>query len=343
MSSTAAAVLVSDHPDHAHRPGWQEILQDLITDPDELLRMLGLRPDQLPVSREAMQDFTFRVPRPFAARMRPGEPDDPLLLQVLPVDKERDDTPGFAADPLREAQFNPQPGLLHKYHGRALLMAAPHCAVHCRYCFRRHFPYEENTPGRRDWEAALEHLAADRSIEEVIYSGGDPLAASDRQLAWLTRRIEAIPHIRRLRLHSRTPIMIPQRVDRTLLEWLGESRLQTVMVVHANHANEIDEDVDRAMRALREAGVTLLNQSVMLRGINDDVASLAALSEKLFSVHVLPYYMHVLDKVQGVAHFDVPEPRAKALMKRLRNRLPGYLVPGLVREIPGEGAKTVLL
>ncbi len=342
MSSIATSLLVSDRSGRL-QPDWQREIQALITDPNELLQQLDLRAEELGLSPAAMEDFSFRVPRPFAARMQPGDPRDPLLLQVLPSTREREDSPGFTSDPLAETEFNPQPGLLHKYRGRALLLAAPHCAVHCRYCFRRHFPYEDNMPARRDWDAALERLAGDPSIEEVIFSGGDPLAASDRHLAWLADRIAAIPHVRRLRLHSRTPVMIPQRVNDQLLHWLNATRLQTILVIHTNHANELDEEVAGAMTRLADSGVTLLNQSVLLRGINDDVAALTTLSEKLFSARVLPYYMHMLDKVAGVAHFDVAEAEAVSLMQQVRNRLPGYLVPRLVREIAGEGAKTVLL
>ncbi|MEX1199000.1 MAG: EF-P beta-lysylation protein EpmB [Pseudohongiellaceae bacterium] len=345
MSSTATTIpLARTAPDG---PGnWQQQLSDAITDPGELLDRLGLTPrslgQSLDIPPSVLESFPLRVPRAFVARMQPGNPHDPLLLQVLPLGQEGDDTPGFVSDPLREADANSVPGLLHKYHGRALLLVAPHCAVHCRYCFRRHFPYEENTPGRREWDAALKYLADHEDITEVIYSGGDPLAAPDRLLAWLTARIAAIPHIRRLRIHTRTPVMMPDRVTDALLEWLADSGLATTLVVHCNHPAEIDREVAAAMARLRGAGVTLLNQSVLLRGINDDEETLAALSEKLFSAGILPYYIHMLDRVQGVAHFDVPETRARSLMQAVRNRLPGYLVPRLARELPGEGAKTIL-
>lgn len=330
------------HPDDGAQR-WQQELSNLITDPQELLQLLGLSPDDVSIPADVLRAFPLKVPRPFVARMRPGDARDPLLLQVLPSAQESDDTPGYGFDPLSEADFNPRPGILHKYQGRVLVLAAPHCAVHCRYCFRRHFPYEDNVPGRQVWEQSLQWLAAQPQINEVIYSGGDPLAASDKHLAWLTNRISEIPHIGRLRIHTRTPVLVPSRVDDKLIAWLADSRLQTVMVIHCNHANEIDAEVMAAMQRLRDAGVTLLNQSVLLKGINDSAQALAGLSEALFAAGVLPYYLHALDKVQGVAHFDVDEDRARELIMALKQQLPGYLVPRLVREIPGEASKTGLL
>jgi len=334
-------VLAQRHADHSARR-WQHELSNLITDPAELLQMLGLNPGDFDIPADVLHAFPLKVPRPFVARMQPGDARDPLLLQVLPSAQESDDTPGYAFDPLSESDFNPQPGVLHKYQGRVLVLAAPHCAVHCRYCFRRHFPYQDKVPGRQVWEQSLQWLAGQPQISEVIYSGGDPLAASDKHLAWLTDRISEIPHIGRLRIHTRTPVLVPARVDEHLIAWLKSSRLQKVMVIHCNHANEIDTDVIEAMSRLRDAGVTLLNQSVLLKGVNDSTVALADLSEALFAAGVLPYYLHALDKVHGVAHFDVDEALAKALITELKQRLPGYLVPRLVREIPGEPSKTGL-
>lgn len=339
MSSLVLAQRHSD--DSAQR--WQQELSNLITEPEELLRLLGLGPDDVSIPADVLRAFPLKVPRPFVARMRPGDARDPLLLQVLPTARESDDTPGYDSDPLSEADFNPQPGILHKYQGRVLVLAAPHCAIHCRYCFRRHFPYQDKVPSRQVWEQSLQWLAARPQITEVIYSGGDPLAASDRHLAWLTNRISEIPHIGRLRIHTRTPVLVPSRVDDQLIAWLSSSRLQKVMVIHCNHANEIDADVVAAMHRLRDAGVTLLNQSVLLKDVNDSAQALAELSEALFAAGVLPYYLHALDKVQGVAHFDVDEDRARELIMQLKQQLPGYLVPRLVREIPGEPSKTGLL
>jgi len=234
------------------------------------------------------------------------------------------------------------PGVLHKYHGRVLLMATGACAVHCRYCFRRHFPYAEANPVVDRWRQALDYIAGDDSIAEVILSGGDPLSMSDRRLADLTRRLDAIPHLRRLRLHTRLPIVLPERVNDELLDWLGATRLKTAVVVHANHANEIDSSVIAALSRLKASGAELLNQSVLLRGVNDSTEALMALSEKLFEAGVLPYYLHLLDKVQGAAHFEVEETAARCLMAELSRQVPGYLVPRLVREIPGAPGKVFM-
>ncbi|APE30055.1 EF-P beta-lysylation protein EpmB [Halomonas aestuarii] len=321
---------------------WQTQLAGAIRDPLELCRRLGLD--------EAWQDgaeaghalFEVRVPEAYLSRIRPGDPADPLLRQVLPLGEEALPTPGYVADPLAEAEHTPAPGLIHKYAGRVLLIASPACAVNCRYCFRRHFPYEENAPSRAQWDESLEHIRRDTTIHEAILSGGDPLAASDRQLGWLVERLEAIPHIKRLRLHTRLPVVIPNRIDEALLGWLSATRLQKVMVLHINHANEIDDAVVGACERLKAAGVTLLNQSVLLQGVNDDADTLATLSERLFEAGILPYYLHVLDPVAGAAHFDVGDDEARALVEGLRERLPGFLMPRLVREVPGEASKTPL-
>ena len=344
-------------------PLWQRVLAEAVTDPAELLRLLELDPELLPGgaagAERAAGLFRLRVPRGYVGRMRPGDPDDPLLRQVLPLGAEAEPVAGFTADPLAEAAATARPGMLRKYRGRALLVVTGACAVHCRYCFRRHFPYEENRPGRGPdgggradgrggWGAAVEALATDPTVEEVILSGGDPLSVTDDRLEELVRAIEAIPHLRRLRVHSRNPIVLPERVDDRLLSWLAphsggsggsRRRLERVLVVHANHAREIDDAVVAALGRLRSAGVTLLNQSVLLGGVNDSVEALAELSHALFSSGVLPYYLHLLDRVAGAAHFEVPEERARVLVGELAARLSGYLVPKLVREVPGAPAK----
>jgi EF-P beta-lysylation protein EpmB len=243
---------------------------------------------------------------------------------------------------LAEAEAMRAPGLLHKYHGRALLITTGACAVHCRYCFRREFPYDStHTQGPR-WQAALEQLAADRSIEELILSGGDPLSLTTPRLAQLTDSLRALPHIRRLRLHTRTPVVLPERVDDALIGWIDALPWPCVIVLHSNHAHEIDAAVRTAAARLRATGATLLNQSVLLAGVNDSVAALEALSQSLWSAGVLPYYLHLLDRVRGAAHFEVGEAQARELMAALAARLPGYLVPRLAREVPGAAAKTVL-
>jgi EF-P beta-lysylation protein EpmB len=286
--------------------------------------------------------FSVRVPRGFVARMRQGDAHDPLLLQVLPQLAETAQVPGFSTDAVGDMAARSAQGVLHKYEGRALLIASGSCAINCRYCFRRHFPYGDEMAAAGQWRKALDHVRQDPSISELILSGGDPLSLATAKLEELSQGLEAIPHVTRLRIHTRLPVVLPERVDDALLEWLSGLPLQKVVVLHANHANEFDASVDAACARLREAGATLLNQSVLLRGINDDSDTLAALSERLFAAGVLPYYLHQLDRVQGAAHFEVDDARALALVEAVRHRLPGYLVPRLVREIGGEASKRPL-
>lgn len=323
--------------------GWQSEMTRAITDPDELIRLLDLPSEWAVTAHRAAAAFPLRVPRSFVRRMRRGDPTDPLLRQVLPIHAETITTPGFSHDPVGDLASISGQGLLQKYCGRALLITTAACAIHCRYCFRRHFPYADESAARDRFRPALEAIAADDSIHEVILSGGDPLSLGDHKLAGLARDIESIPHVRRLRLHSRTPVVLPSRVDAALQSWLRACRLQKVVVIHCNHPNEIDDSVGEAMRRLAQTGTTLLNQSVLLRGVNDSAPVLAELSEALYAVGVLPYYLHALDPVAGAAHFDVPDSEAVALHKSLIARLPGYLVPRLVREIPGSPGKTPLV
>jgi EF-P beta-lysylation protein EpmB len=313
-----------------------------ITSPRELVTELGLNPELIPAAAQAGSAFRLRVPRSYLARIRPGDPNDPLLRQVLPISAELADATEYTADPLGEREALRAPGLLQKYHGRALLITTSACAVHCRYCFRREFPYAEQTSESSRWSEALAEIADDASIEEVIFSGGDPLSLSDSRLASLTDALQRIPHVRRLRVHTRQPVVLPSRVDTGLTQWLTQVRLPVVFVLHANHPNEIDADVTAACGQLRDCGVTLLNQTVLLRGVNDDADVLAELSRRLFEAAVLPYYLHLLDRVRGAAHFDVPEERARIIAGQLAARLPGYLVPRLVREIQGAPAKVTL-
>ena len=320
--------------------GWQQALASIIRDPDELLRLLELDRNAMPQALAAAADFPLKVPRGFAARMQKGNWHDPLLQQVLPSNRELEVVPGYSADPLDEVAHNPVPGLIHKYHGRVLLIVSGGCAIHCRYCFRRHFPYEDNNPGKRQWQQALDYIRSDSSIEEVIFSGGDPLSASDRHLAELARAVDAIPHVTTLRIHSRMPVVLPERICADFLDWLLPLRLRKVMVIHSNHANELSDDVAAALAQLRSADVTLLNQTVLLKGINDNADTLTALSRQLHAAGVLPYYLHLLDRVAGAAHFDIDSSTAVRLIKALRGRLPGYLVPKLVKEEPGATSKT---
>jgi EF-P beta-lysylation protein EpmB len=321
------------------KTAWQRELRHAIHNPVQLLELLKLSDTELTVI--AKQRFGLRVPRGYVARMRQCDQSDPLLLQVLPRAKEQEQLQGFSLDPVSDRTAEKIPGLLHKYHGRVLLMTTGACAIHCRYCFRQHYHYAACPPIPNP--AALDYIRADASIREVILSGGDPLVLIDSRLAENAHHLASIPHIQRLRLHTRLPIILPERVNDELLTWLTGTRLQPVIVVHANHANEIDEEVNQALQKLVKAGVSVLNQSVLLRGINDNATALIALSEALFNSHVLPYYLHVLDRVQGAAHFEVPEKKAIQLLEQMQAALPGYLVPKLVREVAGMGYKQPLL
>jgi len=321
---------------------WQTLLGQAITEPEELLRELDLPLRLLPGARRASDCFRLQVPAGFVRRMRRGDPDDPLLRQVLPLGEELEFTAGYSLDPLQEMHSMAAPGVLHKYHGRVLLTLTGACAVHCRYCFRRHYPYSEANAARQSAQAAVDYLQQQLDVEEIILSGGDPLSLSDNRLQGLVARLTAIPHLKRLRIHSRLPVVLPERVDQRLLNWISTPRLRVVLVIHCNHANEIGASVRDAMDKLRAAGVTLLNQSVLLRGVNDELDALVELSERLFEAGVLPYYLHLLDPVQGASHFAVSEPTGRQLVDAMRARLPGYLVPRLVREVPGEASKIPL-
>jgi len=314
-----------------------------VRDSAELCQLLRLPEAWATQAERASRQFPLFVPRGYVARMAEGDPADPLLRQVLPLDAEVRDAAGFTADPVDDASAEQLPGLLHKYQGRVLLVTTGACAIHCRYCFRRHFPYSTAPQGIEAWTDALEQIAADPTIHEVILSGGDPLTLVDSTLAELAGLIGSIPHVRRLRLHTRLPIMIPQRVNDEMLTWLTGGRLTPIVVLHANHANELDPSVAAAAGRLSAAGVLLLDQAVLLRGVNDTVKAQADLWERLVDLGVAPYYLHQLDRVAGAAHFEVPEAEGRGIVAQLRKRLPGYAVPRYVREIAGEPSKTILM
>jgi EF-P beta-lysylation protein EpmB len=325
---------------------WQKSLAQSIRDPRELIARLNLPKDLLPAAENSTLLFPLMVPPSYLARMEPGNPDDPLLKQVLPLVEEQEQLPGFTMDAVGDLQVRPTPGLLHKYHGRALLIASGACAIHCRYCFRRHYPYGEEPRTLAEWEAVWDALEQDESIQEVILSGGDPLMLTDARLRVFCERISAIPHVKRLRIHSRLPVVLPDRIHAGLIEILEQVKAAgtTVwMVIHANHPHEIAPDVEQAIRQLIQSGVPVLNQAVLLKGINDSADTLVALCELLINQGVMPYYLHQLDRVSGVAHFEVPEAEGRALIRELRTRLPGYAVPQYVREITGEPHKTPLI
>ena len=335
-------ITASLHPRQLEPRTWQQELAEAIGSPEELAAALGLEPADLTGAHAASAQFRLRVPRSFVARMRPGDPNDPLLRQVLPLAAELADEAEHVDDPVGERTALRTRALLQKYRGRALLITTPTCAVHCRYCFRRAFPYEEQSGEAPRWREALAEIAADTSLEEIILSGGDPLSLSNARLENLTRALAAIAHVRRIRVHTRQPVVLPSRVDEGLIRWLRGSSLPIVLVLHINHPNELDAELIAACAKLRATSITLLNQSVLLAGVNDDVAVLAELSRKLFAAGVLPYYLHALDRVRGAAHFAVPDERAQALAGELAARLSGYLVPRLVREVPGAPAKVAL-
>ncbi|MGB5210621.1 MAG: EF-P beta-lysylation protein EpmB [Gammaproteobacteria bacterium] len=342
LTAEDKSTIITCPPPSSQQPAWRKALAAAVTDPAELLSLLGLDPALLPAARKAHQRFRVRVPRGFIERMRPADPDDPLLRQVLPVAAELEEVDGFSADPVGDDAATLGPGLLSKYAGRALFIATGACAVNCRYCFRREYPYDTGLAVAADWAPALRQLDQLPGVSELILSGGDPLVLGDDRLRILSNALLARPAIRRLRIHSRLPIVLPERIDDSFLGWVTSLPVPLVMVVHANHAREINQPVIEAMDAMRRAGATVLNQSVLLAGVNDSGEALVELSEALFSCGVLPYYLHMLDRVRGAAHFEVPESRALELARTMAARLPGYLVPRLVREVPGAPAKTLL-
>ncbi|WP_423823924.1 EF-P beta-lysylation protein EpmB [Salinisphaera sp. SPP-AMP-43] len=327
----------------SHRDGdWQQAMRDAITDIDTLFAELSLPQAYKPAARRAAELFGLRVPRSYVRRMQPGAIDDPLLRQVLPLGAETESHPDFVADAVGDNASAAGDGLLHKYHGRALLVTTGACAVHCRYCFRRHFDYAGQHAGGSHTEAAMARIAADDSIAEVLLSGGDPLSLSNARLEAIGRRLDMIDHVQRLRLHTRTAIVLPERIDSGLIEWLAARRARCVVVVHVNHPNELSAATIDALAAMRKTGALLLNQAVLLADINDDVDTQVRLSEALFEAGVMPYYLHLLDRVRGTHHFEVAETDAVALMQTVSGRLPGYLVPKLAREGAGDEAKSVL-
>jgi len=325
----------------AQQDCWKNALANAISDPAVLLERLALPRSLLPAARVAAAAFPLRVTEHYLGLIEKGNPEDPLLRQVLPLAAELQEVPGFVTDPVGDSAAQQAPGVLQKYHGRALLITTGACAIHCRYCFRRNFPYAQQSAARH-WEQLPEHLGELPHLKEVILSGGDPLTLSDEKLDKLVRRLSAVPGLQRLRLHSRTPSVLPSRITPQLVDLLRETPLVTTLVLHCNHARELAEPLDKVLETLRQAGVTLLNQAVLLRGVNDSLSALQDLSERLFEFGVLPYYLHALDPVQGAAHFNVPDREASHLHQQLQQRLPGYLVPRLVREIPGEACKTPL-
>jgi L-lysine 2,3-aminomutase len=322
---------------------WQQQLSEAFTNIEDLCEYLELSPDDLPISIAASKQFAMRVPLSYAASMKKGNPNDPLLRQVLPIEDELVDYPGFNLDPVGDVKAAVQPGLLHKYQGRVLLINTGSCAINCRYCFRRNFPYNELQLSKQQESGAIEYIKSDPTINEVILSGGDPLLLSDARLGHLLEQLEAIDHIKRIRIHSRLPIVLPARVTDEFTNLLANCSKQLILVVHANHANEINERVISACKQLKDNGIILFNQSVLLKGVNNSATILCALSEQLFTNGIIPYYLHLLDKATGTGHFEVSECEAKLLIEQVQNTLPGYLVPKLVKEQAGYKAKQYAL
>ena len=339
MIPRSESIVQSDTPDHH----WQKILRQSSLSVAELLERLGLDDRHSGLAIGGMRGFPLRVPPAYLEQIRASDPADPLLKQILPQAAEDRPVPGYGMDPVGDNHAQKRPGLLHKYHGRVLLTLTGACAIHCRYCFRRHFDYAAASPSRSAWDDVLEYLRNDSSITEVIFSGGDPLSLTDTRLAQLTADLERIPHLKRLRIHSRMPVVLPERITPPFIDWLQNMSLRPVLVLHINHAREIGNAAAVALQNLHRAGIHLLNQAVLLKDVNDTVAVLAELSERLFEHHVLPYYLHMLDAVDGAAHFNVTDDSAAVLMTELRSTLPGYLVPRLVRETSGTPYKTPLL
>lgn len=318
---------------------WQKELANVVTNPETLLSMLDICPEEYKKHFSARNLFPVRVPLPFIKKMIKGDFNDPLLKQVMPLSDEFIQVDGYLNDPLEEHETVAE-GLLHKYTNRVLMIVKAGCAVNCRYCFRRHFPYVDNSPNKQRWQEALDYIELHPEIDEVIFSGGDPLMASDSHLSWLINQVEKVSHIKRLRIHTRLPVVIPNRITPDLVSMLEKSRLKASIVLHINHANELDNTLITAITPLRDAKIPLFNQSVLLKGINDNACTLAELSETLFDNGIHPYYLHVLDKVQGASHFDISQEQTISIYKELMAKVSGYLVPKIVREIAGEANKT---
>ena len=322
---------------------WQEQLAQAIRKPTDLLEFAGLEADSIGYSQQAIRQFPVRVPYAFANRIKKNDPNDPILRQVFPYKAEEDKATGFINDPLAELNVQPVNGLLQKYNSRVLSITTGACAVHCRYCFRRHYPYQESSSSSKHWQASLDHIKDDSSIEEVILSGGDPLTLSDRRLQEICASIANIKHIKRIRFHTRLPIVLPARVTTTLLKQITDNDKSIIFVIHSNHANELDNSVSTIIKRLQEFDILVLNQSVLLKNINDSVTALINLSERLIENNVIPYYLHLLDPVAGAAHYDVSLDDAQSLMEEMQARVSGYLVPKLVKEEVGASSKTLIM
>ena len=330
-------ILTSNDKNVPTTSGWQQELKTAFRDLGSLLEFIGLPESALADLEAAPKTFPIRVPRPYAARIRKGDSRDPLLLQVVSGQGTPRGPAEWPADPVEDRTFQAVPGLLHKYHGRVLLILTGGCAIHCRYCFRQHFDY--STALQDDLEPALDYLRQDDSITEVILSGWDPLMKTDESLSRIVTAIESVGQVKRLRIHTRTPVVLPSRVTAELIDLLAGSRLQTWMVLHVNHRNELDAEVCDMLRRVGDAGLKLLNQAVLLRNVNDSYEDQRDLCEALLDCGVIPYYLHTLDRVKGAEAYEVDLTAAKEIMAKLKSGLPGYAIPRLVTEVAGQASK----
>ncbi|TXL15606.1 EF-P beta-lysylation protein EpmB [Methylococcaceae bacterium HT4] len=324
-----------------HLSSWQKDLASAFTNPEDLLQYLKINSKQF--SSPARHDFSMRVPLSYAACMQKSDLDDPLLKQVLPIANELVNPDEFQNDPVGDLSALTENCIIHKYQGRVLIIITGGCAINCRFCFRRNFPYAEVQLNSQKESTALEYIRKNKSINEVILSGGDPLLISDHKLKDFIQKLSDITHLKRIRIHTRLPIVLPARITPELIDIFKSSSVPIVIVTHCNHANELSKQVMAACQALNQKNITLLNQSVLLKGVNDHAQILQSLSEQLFSAGILPYYLHLLDKAKGTAHFEVSENDAVKIHQSLQHILPGYLVPKLVKEQPGKAAKTLII
>jgi EF-P beta-lysylation protein EpmB len=346
MSSSAKIISVSIQSLSDKLPAddgaWKKELANATTSVSDLLERLQLS-DHIQ-QMDCSPDFSCLVTDSYLKKMEVGNINDPLLLQVLPQGQEKSELhqQSGTTDPVADLDAMTSPGLLHKYHGRALLISTGACAIHCRYCFRRHYPYQQSSCVSSALDQTIHYLQQHTEIEEIILSGGDPLVLDNEKLNRLISTLETVPHIHTLRIHTRLPIVLHKRINAGLLQLLQATRFHVVMVIHANHANELGAEEQEKLLLLRNIGVTLLNQSVLLKGINDNADTLVALSKRLFSCYTLPYYLHLLDPVKGAMHFDIEKSTAIKLKDEMEQRLSGYLIPRLVQEIAGKAAKTAI-
>ena len=318
---------------------WQQEMKQAIRSSRALCEFLNIPAEAIHTEEN---EFPVFVPRSFAARMKSGDAQDPLFLQVVAQAVESMATEGFDSDPNNESEAVLAAGVLQKYSSRALLISTGACAVHCRYCFRRHYPYSESPAGLEQWRPSLKVIAKDSNMEEVILSGGDPLILPDHVIGQLLNALADIPHVKHVRFHTRTPVVLASRITTSLIRQLQSTRLKVWFVIHSNHANELDGEVLTGLSKLQQIGIPVLNQAVLLRGVNDDEETLYDLCKRLIDAQITPYYLHQLDEVAGAAHFHVAKSRGIELISALRKRLPGYAVPRYVKELAGERSKTVL-